>query len=141
MGTSGYDEVNNRLGIGTATPAYPLHSTGQAHITNRLSLTDTGVDYGMEGFAWVLNASQVVSITSPTIAIVFLINSTDGTVAIFEMRGDIHTTNKIADIAGGFSATGGTPNSINLYYSSGYKIENGFGSAKTVYGFFVGKIR
>ena len=28
FGTSGYDEANNRLGIGTASPSYPLHIVG-----------------------------------------------------------------------------------------------------------------
>jgi hypothetical protein len=38
FGTSGYDEANNRLGVGTATPAVPLDVTGNAAISGTLTL-------------------------------------------------------------------------------------------------------
>lgn len=41
FGTSVYNELNNRLGIGTATPAVPLDVTGDARI-NSINLTYSG---------------------------------------------------------------------------------------------------
>jgi len=37
FGTSAYDEVNNRLGIGTASPATPLHVVGQSTVTAQIN--------------------------------------------------------------------------------------------------------
>lgn len=41
LGTSAYDEVNNRLGIGTATPTVPLDVVGDGAISGDLAVTGT----------------------------------------------------------------------------------------------------
>lgn len=40
FGTSAYDEVNNRLGIGTVSPAAPVDVTGNIHCNNQLRLNN-----------------------------------------------------------------------------------------------------
>ena len=46
FGTSAYDEINNRLGIGTQTPTLPLHVVGQGQILPTLTNTAAGAISG-----------------------------------------------------------------------------------------------
>lgn len=43
FGTSGYDEANNRLGIATASPSYPLDVVGSARFGSANTPVDAGV--------------------------------------------------------------------------------------------------
>ena len=49
IGTSAYDEVNNRLGIGTQVPAVPLHVVGLSQFDDEIALP-TAANAGSSGF-------------------------------------------------------------------------------------------
>lgn len=68
FGTSAYDEVNNRLGIGTLYPAYQLHVVGRTHLYNASTpvLSTSGVSTsithnGDSPFVLVSNTDQTVN--------------------------------------------------------------------------------
>lgn len=64
LGTSAYDEVNNRLGVGTASPAYPLDVAGTARFTANVSVGGVdvvGVQPGDVGYKlWTFDPATVV---------------------------------------------------------------------------------
>jgi hypothetical protein len=63
---------------------------------------------------------------------VFVYHHEGRRLGMFLFRGATNNTIEILDSTGNFSATAGTANSFNLYYSSGYKLENKIGSAGTI---------
>lgn len=66
FGTSGYDQVNNRLGIGTANPSYPLHVVGTTYITGGILLPGSSGGYSSitQGTWGYLHLSESGDVTS-----------------------------------------------------------------------------
>lgn len=69
-----------------------------------------------------VDATADIGITGTTAIVA--ISTSEGVNAIFALNGTNNTTTEISDPSGVFSAAAGTASSINIYYSSGYKIQN-----------------
>ena len=76
----------------------------------------------------VANAGTAqVANTTDQYCFVFILDPTDGTGALFILNGGAHITQELSDPSSVFSATAGTANSINIYWSaanSRYEIQN-----------------
>ena len=59
FGTSAYDELNNRLGIGTASPAYAIDTASNVRLTNNCLISSSAVSHGNQ-----INYQVSPSITS-----------------------------------------------------------------------------
>ena len=78
FGTSGYDEVNNRLGVGNSSPAHTLDITGTGAFSDNLTLPKTSgkgirVDPSSPTFGWrdMLGAISILSpgANDPTLSV------------------------------------------------------------------------
>lgn len=65
FGTSAYDDVNNRLGIGTASPSVPLHVVGNALITGLVGVgvIDSNFEFNVQGSGNINLAIQTTGAT------------------------------------------------------------------------------
>lgn len=90
VGTSAYDEVNNRLGIGNASPAYPLDVSGVANLSQGLHVgvatyTSSHTLDATNNLVLASAASGAVTITLPTASGItgrtYTIKRTDATYA------------------------------------------------------------
>ncbi|MCW2873342.1 hypothetical protein [Actinacidiphila oryziradicis] len=68
LGTSAYDEVNNRLGVGNASPAFPLDVTGAGNITGNLTVGGNIIPTGIGAVAFTRKASSQAVTSSTTMA-------------------------------------------------------------------------
>lgn len=70
--------------------------------------------------------------------ILLIHNTSNGASAIFSCRGGANAVQEIADPATVFSPTRGTASSVNVYYSSGYGVQNKTGSTANLIMLYVG---
>lgn len=70
--------------------------------------------------------------TSVTNGMLLVIDLTEGSMALFNLRGGNNSVTELNDAFSVYSATSSTASSTNVYYSSGYKIENKRGSTRSI---------
>lgn len=61
FGTSAYDEVNNRLGIGTTAPGFPLMVSGTANVTGTLYVNNNGSGNGVGSVGTIQLGDSTIS--------------------------------------------------------------------------------
>lgn len=78
------------------------------------------------------NITPLTTWTTVTNGLLLVVNASEGSLALFNLRGGNNTATELNDAFGVYSSTGGTPSSLNVYYSSGYKVENKRGSTAAI---------
>ena len=66
------------------------------------------------------------------IGVYLIVDFTNGNVAMFALRGGVNATQEVFDPSGIFSVTKDTASMFNVYYETGYKLQNKRGSTKSV---------
>ena len=129
FGASGYDEVNDRLGIGTTTPRQKLEVAG-ALVLNSVTVGNLSMNQ-VESLA--NNGVAAVASTSVPTAMIFIIDN-GGTMAIYQLQGGVHATTELVDASGSYTTAAGTAGKYNIYWSGAngrYEIENKSGSTRS----------
>lgn len=116
------DLVTSGGGSGNVKAATALYAGGQSNAS--LYMKDLGS---------INNAgTAAVAAAAGDIALIFVLNTSDGTFAIYTLQGGVHATQEISDPSGKFTTVAGTATSVNIYWSgSQYELQNNLGSAKT----------
>lgn len=78
------------------------------------------------------NIQALSNFTSITNGIIIVLDTNGTQYAIFTVKSGANSTQEMLDPNNTFSATADTANSINIYYSSGYKIQNNRGYTTTL---------
>lgn len=128
MGTTYYDEVNDRLGVGTTSPRVPLETNGALVLNNV-----TSGNLSMRQVEGLTNNSTAAFVTGQPTAMVFVIDN-GGDMAIFQVKGGLNSTVKLLDVTGAYTITSGTAGKYNVYWSAGnsrYEIENKVGATRS----------
>lgn len=142
------DNVNNRIGVGTTSPSYPLHINGSGHQRLLIQKTDAGGDADLQlkspgdSTQWILfnnsntgNNSGVIKYTHSTNIMDFRVNNSDSRLAIdggnvyvgkATASGDVTTEGVIMQAGGKTIITNNTDVAQNLvlahYNSTGSPI-------------------
>lgn len=129
FGTSGYDEVNNRLGIGLTAPRTSIQTNGPVSF-NSVTVGNLSM-HQVESLA--NNGVAAAASTSVPTAMIFIIDN-GGSMAIYQLQGGVHATTELVDASGNYTTVAGTAGKYNIYWSGAngrYEIENKSGSTRS----------
>jgi hypothetical protein len=129
LGT-GSSPTFSALNLGTASGA----AAGQLRTSDALYLNQSNASFWQTDInALANNGIAQVTSSAASVALLFIINSTDGTFAIYTAQGAVHATQEISDPSAKFTNAAGGAASVNIYWSAGnarYELENKLGSTK-----------
>jgi len=107
----------DKLAILSAANTFAALATFSAGIANA-SITPAGASMTSG------NIQALSNFTSITNGVIIVLDTSGTQYAIFSVKGGANSTQEMLDPNNTFSATADTASSINIYYSSGYKIQN-----------------
>lgn len=123
-------DVGLNVGSASGAAAGTIRAQGAEYLGNQTNASITQVDINALADNGV---AQIDTGASGTISLAFIINSSDGTFAIYTLQGGVHATQEIADPSGLYTITATTASRTNIYWSAGntrYELENKLGGTK-----------
>ena len=128
-----------RLAVAQTFTATQTFSKVQIDSTSNFIDVDSAGALQLASVAVAMADAEVKSLPS-FIGVYLIIDMTNGNVAMFAIRGGVYGTQEIFDPSSVFSTTKDTATSFNVYYDTGYKLQNNRGASKSVLMFRLGSI-
>lgn len=118
-----------RLAIANTFAAAQTATAWYVNSANNSIYSDAALAFSMNGEIQTLADNAVLSLAN-AICVLLVTDITNGNIGIFALRGGVNGTQELLDPSGVFSTTKDTASSFNIYYDSGYKLQNKRGGSR-----------